>query len=327
MVIPVFNGSKTIPKTLSALFSQEDVKKGVEILVINDGSTDNTAQIVSEFKGVKLVSQANAGPAVARNRGARLAKGEIVIFLDADCVPEKNWFSEMIAPFSDPRIVGVQGKYKNPIHNLMAEFVQLEIEERYERMARQDYIDFIGSYSAGYRKKVFLEEGGFDEKYRIASGEDPDFSYKLADKGYKMVFAPKAMVAHYHPTSLVKYWKTKFFRAYWRFRMYSKNPGKIKGDSYTNPFLKFQTGFMLATMAFGLVTLAAIGFRLNSTPFVLAGAFFLLATLATTWPTSVFMLRKNIPIGIVSLVLLPVNAFLFATGLVAGGIGTLGGKK
>lgn len=325
IVIPVFNGEKTIPKTLEALQKQTG-KMDFEIIVIDDGSTDRTADVIRKFPGARLVSQQNAGPAMARNRGAKLAKNEIVVFLDADCVPEKDWLPEMLKPFSDSKVVGVQGRYVNPIRNLMAEFVQLEIEERYERMARFDSIDFIGSYSAAYRKKVFLEEGGFDENYRIASGEDPDFSFKLADKGYKMVFNPKAIAAHFHPTSIKKYWKTKFFRAYWRVRMYRKFPHKLRGDSYTNPWLKFQAGFFIAAFGIAIAMLLSGLWALDGTILVWPGVTFLGLAVVFTWPTVFFLLSRNWKAGFAAFLILPVNAFLFATGLIAGAIASIGGK-
>ncbi|MBS3061350.1 MAG: glycosyltransferase [Candidatus Diapherotrites archaeon] len=318
VVIPVYNGAKTISNTLHALLEQDFPKSDFEVIVVNDGSTDSTAAVVTHFSSVKLISQPNAGPAVARNTGVQVALGDIVVFLDADCVPKKNWLSEMLKPFSDPKIVGVQGRYENPIKNLMAEFVQLEIEERYEGMKQLASIDFIGSYSAAYRRETFLREGGFDEKFRAASGEDPDLSFRLFDKGHRMVFCENAVVAHFHPTSLLKYWKTKFFRAFWRVRMYSKNPTKMKGDSYTNPWLKFQIAFILAALVSGLILpvalLAGGDARLVATvALVLLGL-----AIVCSWPTSFFMLRKNIKVGLISFGILPVNAFLFAIGIIAG---------
>lgn len=111
----------------------------------------------------------------------------------------------MIKPFENKDIVGVQGRYKTKQSEIVAKFAQYEIEERYERMRRSRYIDFIGSYSAAYKRGVFLSEGGFDESYPIASGEDPDLSFRLASKGYKMVLNNRALVYHHHPDSLYTY--------------------------------------------------------------------------------------------------------------------------
>jgi cellulose synthase/poly-beta-1,6-N-acetylglucosamine synthase-like glycosyltransferase len=331
IIIPVYNGSKTVSKTLSAVDRQTVPHSDFEVIVVDDGSTDDTAKTVKAFPFVRLLSQANAGPAVARNSGARAAKGDILVFLDADCVPRPDWLERMLKPFEGSAVVGAQGRYENPLPDWMARFVQLEIEERYARMEKRESIDFIGSYSAAYRRDVFLSEGGFDERFRTASGEDPDLSFRLANKGHKMVFCPEAVVAHFHPTSLKKYWRTKFYRAYWRVRMYAKNPAKMKGDSYTNPLLKFQ---MLCMGAAGLTLLfksIGIVFGLSDSSTYIYWNLMILGLLALsvilTWPTVFFILRKDPWIGILSLFLLPINTFLFVCGYLYGEFRRVGDKR
>lgn len=324
IVIPAFNAQKTIADCLNGLKKQSVSLNDFEVLVIDDGSTDRTADIALQFSFVRLSKQKNAGPAVARNRGAKKASADIVVFLDSDCVPKKNWLSEMLKPFKNPQVTGVQGKYENPSPEWMTRFVQLEIEERYERMKKSmqknGSIDFVGSYSAAYRKKVFLENNGFDEGFRQASGEDPDLSFRLARKGHRLVFAEDAIVAHFHPASLLKYWRTKFYRAYWRVRLYKKNPGKIGNDSYTNPLIKFQMGFagiFLATAA-----VAKIGFFFG--PMALAyfagllsiGA--LLAAFLLSFPAAFFIFKKDWKLGIAAPFILTINAFLFLLGYAYG---------
>ncbi len=324
VVIPAFNAEKTIRQCLVSLQKQTISPRDFEVLVIDDGSTDQTAKIVSEFKNVKLSAQKNAGPAVGRNRGAQKAQGELVVFLDSDCVPKKNWLFEMLKPFDDPTVTGVQGQYENGVNHWVAEFVQLEIEERYERMkksmAEHGRIDFVSTYSAGYRKKVFLENGGFDESFRTASGEDTDLSFRLADKGFKLVFAPNAVVRHFHPTSLVKYFKTKFFRAYWRARLYKKNPGKIAGDSYTNPLIKLQiltVGFAFVYLSMGILNYFLKIPILSGSLGVLPWSILLLLIFSA--PPSFFIFKKNIFLGILALfIIFPVNAFLFGFGILYG---------
>ena len=238
VIIPAYNSEKTIEATVKSVLNQS-FKGLYEIIVVDDGSKDKTAEVVSQIKDKKvvLVRQSNKGPASARNCGARKAKGNIILLTDSDCVAEKNWIEEMVRPFRNSDIVGAQGRYK--ILNkksLIARFVQYEIEERYQRMEKLKQIDFIGSYSAGYRRDVFLKFGGFDESFKTASGEDPEISYRMADKGLKMVFAPKAIVHHPHPDSLKRYLKMKYGRGYWGQLLYKKHPEKRKGQAYNSMF-------------------------------------------------------------------------------------------
>jgi glycosyltransferase involved in cell wall biosynthesis len=112
-------------------------------VVVNDGSTDNTATVVQTFAGVRLINQANAGPAAARNRGASEATGAIILFTDDDCIPMAGWLDAMLAPFVDPEVVGTKGVYRTRQNSIAARFVQIEYEDRYRMMARFPYIDFI----------------------------------------------------------------------------------------------------------------------------------------------------------------------------------------
>lgn len=224
VIIPAYNAEKTLKKCLKALKNQSF--KDFETIVVDDGSKDSTREIAKEFKNVKLLEQANAGPAKARNRGAKVASGEIIIFTDSDCIPERNWLEEMIKPFEDNEISGVQGRYKSSQSSLIARIIQLEIEKSYSKMQKRKFIDFIGTYSAAYKKKVFEKMNGFDTSFPIASGEDTDLSFRISAAGYSMVFNQKAIVSHTHPESLSKYLKIKFSRAFWRTKIYKRHKKK-----------------------------------------------------------------------------------------------------
>jgi len=238
VIIPAYNAEKTIEMTLRAL--QDQTYRGkFETIVVDDGSKDRTPEIVRGFKDVKLLQQPNAGPAKARNHGAREAKGDIIIFTDSDCVPECDFIEKMAEPFTDPTIAGVSGTYRtlNKEH-LIARFEGYEIAQRHDRMARMETIDFIGTAYAGYRRDVFLKFGGFNETFRTASGEDPELSYRISKAGHKLVFQPTAVVAHPHVEKLKKYLRQKYYRAYWRNFMYwGGHKDKLSGDSYTSKTL------------------------------------------------------------------------------------------
>ncbi len=302
IIVPAHNSEDTIGKTLKSLLRQGDID--FEIIVVDDGSTDNTREMASKYP-VKMITQQNRGPAAARNNGTKNANGEILVFTDADCVVEDGWLQEMLRPFSDPEIVGVQGRYKTKQRELIARFAQYEIEERYERMARYEYLDFIGSYSAAYRRDIFLRDGGFDESFPVASGEDPELSFRLAEKGHKMVFNPNAIVYHQHPDALLKYLHQKFYRAYWRVALYVKNPMKIKRESYTPQMLKLQVllfYLLIVSFIFGVTKIAIAGFFI------------------TTLPLAIKMLRRDISVGLVAPFIILMRAAVFSAGLLKGAV-------
>ena len=201
IIIPTFNGASRINNCLDALLKQT-AERDAEILVINDGSTDNTADVVTRHAGIRLVSQANAGPAAARNRGASEARGTIILFTDDDCVPMPNWLDAMIKPFDDPEVVGAKGVYRSHQKSLVARFVQVEYEDRYRMMADLESIDFIDTYSAAFRRDRFLEMTGYDTSFPVACAEDVELSYRMSARGWKMKFVPTAIVYHTHPDML-----------------------------------------------------------------------------------------------------------------------------
>lgn len=212
----------------------------MEVIVVDDGSTDDTAARAGKYP-VRILRKSNGGPASARNLGVREAHGDVILFIDSDCVPQPTWLKSMTEPFGNGEISGVKGIYTTRQKSLVARFVQLEFEERYMMLAGNSCIDFVDSYSAAFRKDDFLSVGGFDESFPKADNEDVDLSYKLARSGCKMVFRPEGVVEHLqHPDSLLKYIRVKFSRGFWRTAVYKRHPAKAVKDSYTPQTLKLQ---------------------------------------------------------------------------------------
>jgi len=147
---------------------------------------------VKAVNGINYIYQENAGPAVARNEGVSVAKGNIIVFIDSDCVATPTWLTEMVKPFSDKTVAGVQGAYMLKQKSLSARLDHIDILSRYEIMKKHETIDVVSTYSAAYRKNVFLEMGGFNVKFPKANAEDTELSYKLAEAGYKLVFNQNA---------------------------------------------------------------------------------------------------------------------------------------
>jgi glycosyltransferase involved in cell wall biosynthesis len=268
VVVPVSNGADLIERCLDALGQQRGMAPaGYEIVVVDDGSTDATPQRVEAWAAahprhrVHLVQQANAGPGVARNTGVAAAKSDIVLFTDADCAPVAGWMAAMLGAFADPAVAGVKGTYLSDQRNLVPRFVQAEYEDRYRRMARLPSIDFIDTYSAGYRRAVFLEVGGFDPIFRRPSVEDQELSFRLARHGYVMKFVAEGKVVHFHDADLGEYARRKYGIGYWKALLTRIHPDRIVADSHTPQTLKLQMG--LVALAIGLLPLTIIGWWLR----------------------------------------------------------------
>jgi glycosyltransferase involved in cell wall biosynthesis len=310
IVIPTFNGASRIRHCLDALLNQVP-GRNVEILVVNDGSTDDTAQVVHNYPAVRLLNRANAGPAAARNDGAREARGEIVLFTDDDCVPMKDWLSAMLAPFSDPEVVGAKGIYRTRQASLAARFVQIEYEDRYHLMAQHPYIDFVDTYSAAFRRDRFLEMNGYDTSFPVACAEDIELSYRMSARGWKMKFAPEAIVYHTHPDTFWKYLKKKYKFAFWRVLAVRKNPEKVVKDSHTPQVMKLQLLFAPALLA-AIAVDVSLRPKLSLTALV-AGAF-----VVSTMPFALRASRKDPVIALLSPLLLAARSCAQLLGVVGG---------
>lgn len=248
VIVPVLNGKATIGRCMESLLNQTLTAGSCEIIVVDDGSSDGTPAEVKKYD-VVLSVEPHRGPAAARNRGVELARGDIILFTDADCRPAENWLEEMVAPFGSGDVVAVKGAYRTGQTGLVPRLVQAEFEERYRMLSRFERIDFVDSYSAAFRKDVFLKAGGFDCAFPRADNEDVDLSYRVSQLGGRMVFNPKAIVYHIHPASFRKYFRLKFGRGYWRMLVYSRFPGKAVKDTYTPAYLKVGiAGILLAAL-------------------------------------------------------------------------------
>jgi glycosyltransferase involved in cell wall biosynthesis len=310
IIVPTFNGACRIGTCLEALLKQTP-PKNIEILVVNDGSTDNTAGAVERFSGVRLISQTNAGPAAARNRGALEARGTIILFTDDDCVPIPDWLEAMLEPFQDPEVVGAKGVYRTRQTSLVARFVQIEYEDRYRLMRSQSSIDFIDTYSAAFRRDRFLAMNGYDISFPVACAEDIELSYRMSARGWKMKFAPAAIVYHTHPDTIWRYLKKKYKFAFWRVLAVRKNPGKAVRDSHTPQLMKLQLLFVPAL-------LLAFAFDLALRATFPASLLVLTSFLVSTLPFTVRAIKKDAIVGFLSPALLAARALAQVLGVTAG---------
>jgi glycosyltransferase involved in cell wall biosynthesis len=231
VVIPAYNAEKTIARCVQEILNS--CSQPTEIIVVDDGSSDNTEKVLQEFScRIKIIRQKNQGPAAARNTGAKAASGEVIVFTDSDTIPEADWLSEIRKAFTDKTIKAAAGCYNIANSNSkLSQVIQQELEQRYMRY--KNFIKFGGTYNLAVSKNEFNKVDGFDTSYTAASGEDNDFCYKLLKNKVKIKFLPKAKVKHFHTESPVKYLKEQYRHGYWRAKLYATHPSKLAGDDYT----------------------------------------------------------------------------------------------
>ncbi len=319
VIIPARNAEKTISTCLEALNRQQNIDPSeFEVIVVDDGSTDNTKDICQNFNNVTYLRHAaSKGAAAARNKGLGIAKGDIICFTDADCEPTATWLYHLIQPFSHSEISGCKGIYASRQKEIVARFVQIEYEDKYDLLKKQSYIDFIDTYSAGYRRDMLTENDGFDERFHYT--EDQELSFRLAAKGYQFVFQPEAVVFHHHSSSLYAYFRKKFWIGYWKTQTIRRFPERVVKDSHTPQVMKLQIGLMALWL--GMTMLLPITAVFISTFLSLVGLAWLavlIAILLTTVPFTQKAAKKDSHVALVS-------PFLLAARALALGLGTAWG--
>lgn len=200
VVIPALNEESCIARCLLSVLDQDFPHDQMEIIVVNNGSTDATASVARQFS-VQVVDELRTGVARARNAGIRAAQGEIVAFIDADCVAKPNWLRELLSGPDDEKIVCFVGDIlPMPGRGLIADFVH---DRRL--ISQETLLSASPPVAAGaniaYRKSVFKEIGYFDETF--LEGEDGDFFWRLVRSDrFHIRFQRCAVVLHPHPSSL-----------------------------------------------------------------------------------------------------------------------------
>jgi len=305
IVIPAYNAEKTLPACLLAL--RQQTLQPDEIIVVDDGSVDSTAQIASQA-GAVVISQPNQGPAAARNTGINASRGDLVLFTDSDCLPEETWVERMAQPLL-AGMDGVKGAYRTRQTQPVARLVQCEFEERYLLLKQHPLIDFVDGHAAAFRKAAVVEVGCFDPA--LTENEDVDLSYRLAASGKHMVFAPDAIVFHSHPDSYLKYFRLKTGRGYWRMLVYRSHPGKAVRDSYTPQLLKVQ--ILLVYLVIGSLLLGML-----DSVFLAGFAIFTAAFLLTTVPFVGLVHRFAPDLVLAAPWFIFVRAVAFSFGILAG---------
>lgn len=250
IIVPAHNAAQTLGDCLEALHHQTVPRETYEVIVVDDGSMDVTQDVAADW-GIKIMSQSRQGPAAARNTGVRAAQGEIVLFIDADCVPATDWLERLVAPLGMDGVVGVAGHVQTQQVGAIPRYIQLEYDVRYDRIARSKCVDFLSSATAAYWRSVFEAVEGFDAA--LYAAEDTELSFRLAEAGYKLAFEPAAIVYHRHPQTAIDYLRRKFHYGYWRAKVYHRFPRKIALDSRTPQWQKLQT--VLAP----LIVISALG--------------------------------------------------------------------
>ncbi len=215
VVVCTYNGKRTIRDTLEGLRKVE--YPNFEVIVVVDGSTDGTEEVVREY-GFRMIVTENRGLSSARNTGMRAAKGEIVAYIDDDARPDPHWLTYLAATFLKSDFVGVGGpNLAPPQDGPIAGCVARSPGGPMHVLLTDREAEHIPGCNMSFRKWALEAIQGFDTRFRIA-GDDVDVCWRLQKQGWKLGFSPAALVWHHRRNSIKSYWKQQL------------NYGKAEGD-------------------------------------------------------------------------------------------------
>ncbi|MEK6978360.1 MAG: glycosyltransferase family A protein [Candidatus Hydrothermarchaeota archaeon] len=220
IVTMTHNRAYVLGDTLEAMLSL-DYPPGYEVIVVNDGSTDNTREVLARFKGrIRVIDQERRGPCAARNTGIRAARHPFVIVMDDDCIPAREWLRDLMAGFDAPD-VGVVSAF-----------------------------DVYGGTSTAFRREALEKTGLYDEEY-FYYREDTDLVFRIMDAGYRAKKV-RAVFEHRHeyPQGFLNGLRHAWERLFYHVNdvlLYKKNPERarefldVRLGFIRNPMKDFQT--------------------------------------------------------------------------------------
>ncbi len=215
IIIPSHNRPKCLQQCLAAITELDYARDKFEVIVVDDGSSTQLDPIVDLFSAkinLHLLKQEHAGPARARNRGVKQAKGEFLVFTDDDCRPTPGWLETLMNFLAIKPDSMIGGEILNALPgNSFSSASQALVSYLYfyyNKNSKEAH--FFTANNIALSKKCFLAVGGFDQEWRIAAAEDREFCDRWLLSGYQMTYAPEAVIYHAHPMSLTGFWDQQF---------------------------------------------------------------------------------------------------------------------
>lgn len=210
IVVCVYNGEKTLPACLDSLLALDFSKEDLEIVIVDNNSTDATKDIINRYP-VKYVFEPKRGRACARNRGIKESQGEIIAFTDADCCVDKNWLKNLLSGFSNNVIGGCSGKlFSQKPQTLIEKHIDsknLSLEK--DGIWQQDtLIPMFATANSAFRRKALEDAGLFDCYFHNL--EDVDLSCRIYLKGCQSIYIPQAVAEFKHHNNYIDFFKHHF---------------------------------------------------------------------------------------------------------------------
>lgn len=217
VAIPCYNGASYIGAVVESVLSQTWPPD--EVLVVDDGSTDESVEIIRQYPVHLIRHSGNQGVATSRNSAIEASTGEVIVFIDADAVADPSLLAVLLSGYDDPRVAGVGGQgIEANIHSLADRWRARHANQSHGNVARD--VEFLFGLCMSFRMRALREIGGFNPAFRT-NAEDMDVSLRLRKAGYRLRYLPDAKVYHQRSDDeaslkrTVAAWYNAAYRARW----------------------------------------------------------------------------------------------------------------
>ncbi len=220
VAIPCYNGAPFLETTIRSVLAQR--RPADEVLVVDDGSADESAAIAAKYP-VRLISHAtNQGLSAVRNSAITETAGDILAFIDVDASADPVWLEKLLESYTDRGVSGVGGAgIESNIQNGVDRWRQLHASQGHGNRLL-DNAPYLFGLNMSFRVDALRSVGGFDTNLRT-NAEDMDIGYRLNDAGYRLVYRPDALVYHQRHDDLESMRRTIYRWYYWAFVVKRKN--------------------------------------------------------------------------------------------------------
>ena len=212
VIVPVRDGESTIADGLDSILATDYPADRREILVIDNGSSDGTAALI-QARPVTYLREAKRGVSSARNRGIAESRGEILAFVDADCLVEPQWLTELVRPFEDPAVGSVGGDLRHAPPTTAAERQAARMLGNWQRFAFTSDPAYPITANAAYRRDVLDRIGPFDP--HMTRAQDVELGLRFQEhSGLRLAYAERATALHRHRSTQRGFFRQQFGWAY-----------------------------------------------------------------------------------------------------------------
>jgi glycosyltransferase involved in cell wall biosynthesis len=246
IIVAVYNAEGTLKDCIESLLGLDYPKERVEIILVNNGSTDGTMALLNQYKtAIKILHEPKRGPAAARNRGLLEAKGDVVAFTDSDCIVERNWLRNLVAPLQDDGvgIVGGKNLAQRPC-NSIGQFG--EHINNHDKAINGITPPYAITMNWSSRLSVLNEMEGFDD--RLIRCCDVDLSYRIHQAGYTLAYQPRAIIWHKNDQALSGLFKKGYLHGLHSVRVLKKHKSFLSQFGYRRFTIASYIGILASAM-------------------------------------------------------------------------------